>query len=127
MSRHLRRETKAVGLQPIIGFGLMLFVLGFSYLIAPAVMRFITTADVSLGFLGPIFPISFPANWEPTTRRITVMLLMSTIVFVIVMVPLFAFSFRPGDDPTYVDLTDIRKEREEHQKLLRKGARRRRR
>lgn len=125
MAQRVKKETKATGLQPLIGFVILLVVVGGTFLISPGIIRFITTQRVVAGLFGEILPVQFPPGWAYVVQRLVVTGFGGIVGFIFVMLFLFAFSSEEVD-PTYVDPETIRKEKEDAKKRLKKSGKKRR-
>lgn len=116
-------QDKSAPWAPLVGFVLLVIIVGSTYLASPYIMRWLATTTVSMGFFGNILPITMPASWPFLLRRLIVTAIFSLVVFSIVMIPLMLM-LRQTTDEMSVTLHDMRKERERKKKLDKKGGRR---
>jgi hypothetical protein len=105
-------------LQPFIGFVVMIVLGGFSFLAAPTVVKALTTVQFSLGWMGPILPLTFPEKWSPFVQQSVIAVVLMFVLFTLVMILMIPFLKPPGDP---LDIRDpvvlSRKEKRRRKKL----------
>jgi hypothetical protein len=127
MSRNYReasKEKKANPFNPI--FGLIIFLgLGVAtYFAAEPAWEFVTTTTYSMTFFGQVLPLTFPEGWPVTAQQAVVGVFIFLSFFIFFTVIAIILSPKPtSKDDTYVDLGELRKEREERDKQRKKAAR----
>jgi hypothetical protein len=97
-------------LGPLIGFIVLIVVGGLAYLVSPAIVKWLTTTQLTFGSLGQVLPIQFPEAWPEMMTRIVVAVAIFAIVFIIAMIPIFAMVGTPKGEMD-VDLGKVRDER----------------
>ncbi|MGF1507288.1 MAG: hypothetical protein GYB64_03380 [Chloroflexi bacterium] len=121
----VEKKQKRNPFNPVIGFIILVIGGGLAWLVSPGVLDFITTQPVSFGAFGQILPINMPAAWSASTERLVIAFLMFLVFFTIFMIIAALFMIKPEKrDPQYVNLGEIRQEREAKQKEKLKRAKR---
>lgn len=111
-----KKGKDAPPFNPFVGFIILLVLGALSFLASPALVRFITTANVRLGGFIQLFPMSFPPEWTFMTQRIVVTFAIFLGFFIIFMVIWSIVMAGSGRDEFDVDLTKLRKERAQARK-----------
>jgi hypothetical protein len=91
------KDKRPNPLQPFIGFVVLIVLGGFSFLAAPTVVKALTTVQFSMGFWGPVLPITFPETWPPFVQQTVIALVLMFILFTLVMILMIPFLKTPGD------------------------------
>ncbi len=92
-----RRKRSPLG--PLIGFIVLVVVLGVSFLAAPSAVNWLETAEFTLGAFGwRVLPITFPAEWSPLVIQTVVTLFMALVLFIILMIIMFALMKPPREE-----------------------------
>ena len=106
-------------LQPFIGFVVLIVLGGFSFLAAPTVVKALTTVEFSMGFLGPVLPITFPDTWSPFISQTVIALVLMFVLFSLVMILMIPFLKPPGDP---LDIRDpvVRSRRDQRRRKKRR-------
>ncbi len=125
MGRRLNEETVAVGMAPLLGFIILVGVVGGTFLISPSIIRFMTTQVVVAGLFGQILPVSFPAGWPYILQRLVVTSFGALVAFILVVILIFTIQGQDVD-PTDVNPEDIRNEKKASLDRKKKAGRRRR-
>lgn len=92
------KDKRPNPLQPFIGFVVLIVLGGFSFLAAPTVVKALTTAEFSMGFLGPVLPITFPDTWSPLISQTVIALVLMFALFSLVMILMIPFLKPPGNE-----------------------------
>jgi cellobiose-specific phosphotransferase system component IIC len=92
------KDERPNPLQPFIGFVVLLVLGGFSFLAAPTVVKALTTVEFSMGFLGPVLPITFPETWSPFVSNTVIALVLMFVLFTLVMILMIPFLKPPGHE-----------------------------
>jgi hypothetical protein len=91
------KEDRPNPLEPFIGFVVLVVLGGFSFLAAPTVVNALTTVQFSLGFFGPVLPITFPEKWSPLLRQSVIAVVVMVVLFTLVMILMIPFLKTSGD------------------------------
>ena len=117
-----RNRPSGSPLRPLIGLIVLILVGGFSFLVAPSVIRWLTTANVD--FVGrPVLPITFPADWPALVVQLVVALILFIVLFSMSMILMMAIMPAPRGELD-VDAADVRREKEAQRKYRKSGRRR---
>jgi hypothetical protein len=103
--------------RPLVGFVVLVIIVGLSFLISPMTVNFVTKTNLVLGASNiKLLPISFPSEWPPIGAQLVMTVAVSLVLFVIAMIIIFITIPGVRDDTT-VNLDDIRKEVEARKKV----------
>lgn len=117
-----RNRPTGSPLRPLVGLIVLLLVGGFSYVVAPAIINWLSTT--SADFVGrTVLPITFPAEWPAIVPHLVVALIVFIVLFSMSMIVLMAV-MPGGRGELDVDAADVRRKKEAQRKY--KKSRRRR-
>ncbi len=71
---------------PVLGFILLLLIGAGAWFAAPAVIQWLQTTTLSLGYLGDLLPLDLPDEWPPALTQGIIALLLFIFIFTILVV-----------------------------------------
>ncbi len=101
---------------PVLGFILLLLIGAGAWFAAPAVIQWLQTTTLSLGYLGDLLPLDLPDEWPPALTQGIIALLLFIFIFTILVVLFMLFSRPPekeefGQYAAYVKEAEKKKRR----------------